>query len=63
MKGKGETERYTQLNAEFQRTAKREKAFLDEPCKEIQENSRMGKATDLFKKIGDIKETLHASWV
>ena len=60
-KGKGDRRRYTQLNAEFQRTAKRDKkAFLDEQCKEIQENTRMGKATYLFKKIGDIKKTLHA---
>ena len=61
VKGKGERRRYTQLNAEFQRTAKRDKkAFLDEQCKEIEENNRMGKATYLFKKIGDIKETFPA---
>ena len=60
-KGKGEKERYTHLNAEFQRIAKRdEKAFLSEQCKEIQKNTRMGKTTDLFKKIRDTKETFHA---
>ena len=59
-KGKGEMERYTQLNAEFQRTAKRDKkAFLREQCK-IEENNRMGKTRDLFKKIRDTKETFHA---
>ena len=52
MKGKGEKERYTYLNAEFQRTARREKkAFLSEQRKEIEENNRMGKTRDLFKKI------------
>ena len=52
MKGKGEKERYTHLNAEFQRTARREKkAFLSEQRKEIEENNRMGKTRDLFKKI------------
>ena len=51
-KGKGEKERYTHLNAEFQRTARRDKkAFLSEQCKEIEENNRMGKTRDLFKKI------------
>ena len=61
-KGKGETERYTQLNAEFQRTARSEKkAFLSEQCKEIEENNRMGKTRYLFKKIGDIKGPFHAS--
>ena len=61
MKGKGERRRYTQLNAEFQRTAKRDKkAFLDEQCTEIEENNRMGKATYLFKNSGDIKETFPA---
>ena len=60
-KGKGETERYTQLNAEFQRTARRDKkAFLSEQCKEIEENNRMGKTRDLFKKIRDTKGTFHA---
>ena len=53
MKGKGERERYTQLNAELQRLARREKKnFLSEQCKEIEENNRMGKTRDLFKKIG-----------
>ena len=60
MKTKEERERYTQLNAELQRTARRaKKAFLNEQCKEIGENSRMGKTRDLFKKIGDIKGTFH----
>ena len=58
---KGERERYTQRSAEFQRIARRDKkAFLNEQCKEIEENHRMGKTTDLFKKTGDIKETSHA---
>ena len=61
MKGKGEKERYTHLNAEFQRIARRdEKAFLSEQCKEIEENNKMGKTRDLFKKIGDNKGTFHA---
>ena len=61
VKGKGEKERYTYLNAEFQRTARREKkAFLSDQCKEIEENNRMGKTRDLFKKIRDTKETFHA---
>ena len=61
MKSKGERERYTQLNAEFQKTARRDKkGFLNEQCKEIEENNRMGKTRDLFKKIGDIKGTFHA---
>ena len=52
VKGKGEKERYTHLNAEFQRTARRDKkAFLSDQCKEIEENDRMGKTRDLFKKI------------
>ena len=60
-KGKGEMERYTQLNAEFQRIAKRDKkAFLSEQCKEIEENNRMGKTRDVFKKIRDTKGTFHA---
>ena len=55
-KGKGERERYTQLNAEFQRIARKDtKAFLNEQCKEIEENNRMGETRDLFKKIEDIK--------
>ena len=61
MKGKGQRERYTHLNAEFQRIARRDKkAFLREQCKEIEENNRLGKTRDLFKKIGDTKGTLHA---
>ena len=60
-KGKGEKERYTHLNAEFQRIARREKkAFLSDQCKEIEENNKMGKTRDLFKKIRDTKGTLHA---
>ena len=60
-KGKGEKERYTHLNAEFQRIARRDKkAFLSNQCKEIEENSRMGKTRDLFKKIRDTKGTFHA---
>ena len=60
MKGKGQRESYTQLNAEFQRTAKRDqKAFLSDQCKEIEENNRMGKTKDLLKKIRDIKGTFH----
>ena len=60
-KGKGETERYTHLNAEFQRIARRDnkKAFLSNQCKEIEENNRMGKTRDLFKKIRDTKGTFH----
>ena len=61
MKGKGERERYIQKNAEFWRIARRDKkAFLSEQCKEIEENNRMGKIGDLFKKIGDTKEIVHA---
>ena len=60
-KSKGEMERYTHLNAEFQRIARRDKkAFLSDQCKEIEENNRMGKTTDLFKKIRDTKGTFHA---
>ena len=60
-KSKGEKERYTHLNAEFQRIASREKkAFLHNQCKEIEENNRIGKTSDLFKKIRDTKETFHA---
>ena len=60
-KSKGEKERYTHLNTEFQRIAKREKkAFLSDQCKEIEENNRMGKTKDLFKKIKDTKGTFHA---
>ena len=61
VKSKGEKERYTHLNAEFQRIARREKkAFLIHQCKETEENNRMGKTRDLFKKIRDIKGTFHA---
>ena len=60
-KSKGEKERYTHLNAEFQRTARRDKkAFFSEQCKEIEENNRMWKTRDLFKKIRDTKGTFHA---
>ena len=60
----GEKERYTHLNAEFQRIARRdEKAFLSDQCKEIEENNRMGKTRDLFKKIIDTKGTFHAKMV
>ena len=60
-KSKGEKERYKHLNAEFQRIARRhKKAFLRDQCKEIEENNRMGKTRDLFKKIKDIKGTFHA---
>ena len=59
-KGKGEKERYTHLNAEFQRIVRRDKkAFLSKQCKEIEENNRMGKTRDLIKKIRDIKGTFH----
>ena len=61
MKSKGEKERYTHLNTEFQRLARRDKkAFLSDQCKEIEESKRMGKTSDLFKKIGDSKGTFHA---
>ena len=61
MKSKGEEERYTHLNAECQRIARRDKkAFLGNQCKEIEENNRMGKTRDLFKKIRDTKGTFHA---
>ena len=61
VKGKGEKERYTHLNAEFQRRARRDKkAFLNDQCKEIEENHRMGKTRALFKKIGDTKGKFHA---
>ena len=60
-KGKAEKERYTHLNAEFQRIARRDKkAFLNDQCKEIEENNRMGKTRDLFKKIRDTKGNFHA---
>ena len=61
VKGKGKKERYTHLNAEFQRIPRRNKiAFLSDQCKEIEENIRMGKTTVLFKKIRDTKGTFHA---
>ena len=60
-KGKGEKKRYTHLNAEFQRTARRDKkAFSSDQCKEIEENNKMGKTRDLFKKIQDTKGRFHA---
>ena len=60
-KSKGEKEKYKHLNAEFQRIARRDnKAFFSDQCKEIEENSRMGKTRDLFKNIRDTKGTLHA---
>ena len=60
-KSKGEKERYKHLNAEFQRIARRDKkAFLSNQCKGIEENNRVGKTRDLFKKIRDTKETFHA---
>ena len=61
-KGKGERERYNQLNAKFQRTARRDKkAFLNEQCKEIEEKNKPGKTRDHFKKIGDIKGISYAT--
>ena len=61
VKSKGEKERYTHLKAEFQRRARRDKkAFLSDQCKEIEENNRMGKTRDIFKKIRDTKGTFHA---
>ena len=63
-KGKGEKERYTHMNAEFQRTARKDKkAFFSDQCKEIEENNTMGKTGYLFKKIRDTKGTLHAKMV
>ena len=60
-KGKGERGRYTQMNAEFQKIQRRDKkAFLNEQCKEIEENNRMGKTRDLFRKIGENKGAFHA---
>ena len=62
-KGKGEKERYTHLNVEFQKTARRDKkSLLSDQCKEIEENNRMGKTKDLFKKIRDTKGTFHAKF-
>ena len=64
VKNKGERERYTHLNAEFQRMARRDKkAFLSDQCKEIEENNRMGKSRDLFKKMRDTKGTFQQRWV
>ena len=60
MKGKGERKRYTQLNAEFQKKARRDKTFLSEQCKDIERNNRIGKTRDLFKKIRYTKGTFHA---
>ena len=61
VKSKGEKERYKHLNAEFQRIARKDKkAFLSNQCKEIEENNRMGKTRDFFKKIRDTKGTFHA---
>ena len=61
VKSKGEKERYTHLNAEYQRIARRDKKdFLSDQCKEIEENNRMGRTRDLFKKIRDTKGTFHA---
>ena len=63
MKGKGEKERYSHLNAEFQRIAGRDKkAFLSDQCKEIEENNRMGKTRDLLRKIRDAKGTFMQRW-
>ena len=62
VKGKGEKKKYTHLNAEFQRIARRDKkAFLSDQCKEIEENNRIGKTRDHFKKIRDIKGTFHVN--
>jgi len=59
-KSEGEKERYTHLKAKFQRIARRDKAFLSNQCKEIEENNKMGKTRDLFKKVRDTKGTFHA---
>ena len=61
-KGKGEKERYSHLRAEFQRMARRDKAFLSDQCKEIEEKNRMGKTRDLLKKIRYTKGIFHAFW-
>ena len=60
VKSKGEKARYTHLNAEFRRITRRDKAFLSDQCREIEENNRVGKTRDLFKKIRDTKGTFHA---
>ena len=63
VKGKGEKEIYIHLNAEFQRIGRKDKkAFLSDPCKETEENNRMGKTRDLFKVIRDTKGTFHERW-
>jgi len=62
VKSKGERERYTQLNAEFQRKVRRDKTFFHEQCKEIEENNRKGKTRILFKKIGNIKGHFIQRW-
>ena len=63
MKSKVENERYIHLNAEFQRIARRDKkAFFSDQCKDIEENNRIGKTRDLFKKIREIKGMFHARW-
>ena len=63
VKGKGEKDRYTHLNAEFQSIARGDKkAFLSDQCKEMEENNRMGKTRDLFEKIRDTKGKFHANW-
>ena len=63
VKGKGEKDRYTHLNAEFQSIARGDKkAFLSDQCKEMEENNRMGKTRYLFEKIRDTKGTFHANW-
>ena len=62
-KGKGEKQRYTHLNAEFQRIARKDKkAIFSDHCKEIEESNRIGKTSDLFRKIRDTKGTFHAKW-
>ena len=61
-KGKGEKERYTHLNIDFQRTARRDKAFLSDQCKEMEKNNRMGKTRDLFKKIRDLRQNFIQRW-
>ena len=63
VKSKGKRERYTQLNAKFQRITREDKTFFDEQCKEVEENNRIGKTRDLFKKIGDIREHFMQAWV
>ena len=62
VKGKGERERHTQPNAEFQRTAREKKAFLSEQCKEVKENKTMEKTRDLFKKTGDTRGNFMQGW-